>query len=140
MLFLICFIKYFVTCPDRPRVPRPPHFRCFEMTVTSIYHTIVIGPSQRPLPDNTQHSRQTDRHTPGRIRTRSPSHRAAADPHLRPRGPRDQLIPGILLVNHLIVFILRSLLEVSPTSTSMRSLFRLGVCCIANCMLCAYGQ
>ena len=41
---------------------------------------------QRPLPDNTQHSQQTDIPAPGGIRTRNPSKRAAVDPRLRPRG------------------------------------------------------
>jgi hypothetical protein len=31
--------------------------------------TAVYGPGQRPLPDNTQHSQQTDIHAPGGIRT-----------------------------------------------------------------------
>jgi len=34
-----------------------------------------IGPSQRPLPDNTQHSQQTDSHASGGIRTRNPRRR-----------------------------------------------------------------
>jgi hypothetical protein len=42
-----------------------------------------IGPSQRPLPDNTQLSQQTIIHAPCGIRTRNPSKRAAADPRLR---------------------------------------------------------
>ena len=33
----------------------------------------------------TQHSQETDTHTPGRIRTRNTSKREAADPRLRPR-------------------------------------------------------
>jgi len=33
----------------------------------------VIGPSQRPLPDNTQQSQNTDIHVPWGIRTRNPS-------------------------------------------------------------------
>ena len=47
--------------------------------------------TQRPLPDNTQHSQQTDTHASGGIRTRNPSKRAAADPRLRPRGHWDRL-------------------------------------------------
>jgi hypothetical protein len=39
----------------------------------------VIGQSQRPLPDNTQHSQETDIHAPGGIQTRNPSKRATAD-------------------------------------------------------------
>jgi hypothetical protein len=43
----------------------------------------VIGPLQRPLPDKTQHSQQTNIHAPGGIRTRHPRRRPAADPRLR---------------------------------------------------------
>ena len=43
----------------------------------------VISPTQRPLPDNTQQSQKKDIHSPGEIRTRSPSKRAAADPRLK---------------------------------------------------------
>ena len=46
----------------------------------------VINPSQRPLPDNTQHSKQTNIHAPGGIRTHNLSRRAAEDLRLRPRG------------------------------------------------------
>jgi len=51
----------------------------------------VISPSQRPLPDNTQHSQQTDIQAPGGVRTYNLSRRAAADLHLRPRGHWDRL-------------------------------------------------
>jgi len=50
----------------------------------------VICPSQRPLPENTQHSQQTDIHAPSGIRNKNPSKRAAADPRLRPRGHCDR--------------------------------------------------
>ena len=59
---------------------------------TQTYHTRqdssgqVISPSQRPLPDNTQHSQQTDIHATGGIQTRNPRNRGTADPQLRPRG------------------------------------------------------
>ena len=56
----------------------------------------MISPTQRPLPDITQHSHQTDIHAPGGIRTRNPSKREAADPRLRPRGHRDQLTSTII--------------------------------------------
>ena len=46
----------------------------------------MISPSQRPLPDNTQHSQQTNIHAPGGIRTHNLSRRAAVDLRLRPRG------------------------------------------------------
>jgi len=48
------------------------------------------GLSQRPLPDNTQLSQETDIHAPGGIRTRSPNNRVAADVRLWPRGLRDR--------------------------------------------------
>ena len=46
----------------------------------------MIRSSQRPLPDNTQHSQQTNIHAPGEIRTYNLSRRVAADLRLRPRG------------------------------------------------------
>jgi len=48
------------------------------------------GLSQRPIPDNTQRSQETDIHAPGGIRTRSPSKRVAADLRLWPRDLRDR--------------------------------------------------
>jgi hypothetical protein len=50
----------------------------------------MISPSQRPLPDNTQHSQQTNIHPPGGIRTHDPSRRAAVDLRLRTRGYWDR--------------------------------------------------
>ena len=37
-----------------------------------------MSPTQRPLPDNTQHSQETGSHAPGGIRTRNPRKRTAA--------------------------------------------------------------
>jgi len=37
----------------------------------------MISPTQRPLPDNTQHSQETGIHAPGGIRNHNPSKRAA---------------------------------------------------------------
>ena len=50
----------------------------------------MICTSQRPLPDNTQHSQQTNIHAPRGIRIHNTSKRATADPLLRPRGHWDQ--------------------------------------------------
>ena len=50
----------------------------------------MIGSSQRPLPDNTQHSQQTNIHAPGGIRNHDLSRRAAADLRLRPCGQWDR--------------------------------------------------
>jgi hypothetical protein len=49
----------------------------------------VISQTQRPLPDNTQHSQEADTHVAGGIRTRNPSKQTAADPRLRLRGHWD---------------------------------------------------
>ena len=57
-----------------------------------------MGPLQRPLPDNTQHSQLTDIHAPGEIRTCNPSKRPATDPCLRPLGHRDRQCIYIILI------------------------------------------
>jgi hypothetical protein len=53
----------------------------------------VINPTQRPLPDNTEHSQETNIYAPGGIRTHNPSKRAAAVSRLRPRGRWDRYQP-----------------------------------------------
>jgi hypothetical protein len=63
----------------------------------------VISPSQRPLPDITQHSQETDIHALGGIRTHNPSKRAAADPRLRPRGHCDRHGIALPLLFRLLV-------------------------------------
>ena len=78
----------------------PTHCRCRGSLLPLITLTLTphsIGqpctrdrPSQRPLPDNTQHSQERDIHAHGGIRTRNPRNWAAADPRLRARGHRDQ--------------------------------------------------
>ena len=52
----------------------------------------VINPSQRPLPDNTQHSQQTNIHDRGGIRTHNLSRREAENLCLRPCGHWDRLV------------------------------------------------
>ena len=66
-------------------------FNCSRALVGSGLLCASDGPSHRPLPDNTQHSQQTNIHAPCGIRTRNPSKRVAAYSRLRPRGHRDQL-------------------------------------------------
>jgi hypothetical protein len=63
----------------------------------------VTSSSQRTLPDNTQHSQETDIHAPGGIRTHDPSKRAAADPLLRPDGHWDRPINLVLLLLLLLL-------------------------------------
>ena len=67
--------------------------RSHSQTHTTVSRTpldVWSAPSQRPLPDNTQHSQQTDIHTSGRIRTHNLSRRTAVDPRLRPGGHWDR--------------------------------------------------
>ena len=57
----------------------------------------VISPTQRTLPDSTQHSKQTDINALRGIRTHNPSKRVAADLRLRPRSHWDWLFVTFLL-------------------------------------------
>jgi hypothetical protein len=50
----------------------------------------AINPSQRPLPDNTQHTQETDIPALSGIRTRDPMMQAAADPRFIPHGQWDR--------------------------------------------------
>jgi hypothetical protein len=67
----------------------------------------VINPTQRHLPDNTQHLQETDSHTPGGIRTRNPSKRAALDQSHRPRGHWDRQL--LCIVIHIIVNVISTI-------------------------------
>ena len=49
----------------------------------------VISSSQRPLPDNTRYSQQTNIHAPGGIRNHDLSRRTASELRVRPRGHWD---------------------------------------------------
>ena len=62
----------------------------------------VISSSQRPLPDNTQHSQQINIHALGGIRTHDLSRRAAPDLRLRPRGHWDRLLAAIVRNNSVV--------------------------------------
>jgi t-SNARE complex subunit (syntaxin) len=64
----------------------------------------VISPTQRPLPDNTQHSQETDIHALGGIRTHNPSKRAAEHP--RPTGIGDKIIIIIIITIIIIIIII----------------------------------
>ena len=51
-----------------------------------------MSPKLRHLPDNTQHSQQTDIYVHCGIRTHNPSKTVAIDTRLRPRDHRDSLV------------------------------------------------
>ena len=92
-LFLLSFLPSFISFD--PCIP----IHCTWKVIVAIFHTHSVGllwtrdrpPSQKPLPDNTQYPQETDTHSPGGIRTRNPSTRAAADTSLRPRRHRYRL-------------------------------------------------
>jgi len=65
----------------------------------------VISPSQRPLPDNTRHSQETNIHAPGVIRTCNPSKQAVADPFLRLGSEQVTLQQAIFLATRRILFV-----------------------------------
>jgi len=50
----------------------------------------VISPSQKPLPDNTQQSQDTDIYARGGIQTRISTKQMAVDPDFRQRGYWDR--------------------------------------------------
>jgi len=64
-----------------------------------------ISLSQRPLPDNTRHSQETNIHGPGVIRTCNPRKRAVADPCLRLRSQQVTLQHAIFLVTRKILLV-----------------------------------
>ena len=70
-----CFLSWH----HSPYLPGPPQCRGFTITHknTTLLRTIsglVTSPTQRPQPDNTQHSKETDIHAPGGIQTCNPGH------------------------------------------------------------------
>jgi hypothetical protein len=88
---------------DSPCGPEPPDCQCFKITLTG--HTTVgrnlwtrICPSQSTLPDNTQHSKETDTHIHGGNRTHNPSKRTALYSLLRPCNHRDRLCSWLFRV------------------------------------------
>ena len=91
---LWCVRIFLFTMAQQPYWAKAPLSRIHDHTQT--HHTRedssgrVTSPTQRPVPNNTQHSQQTDIHAPGGIQTRNPSKRAAANPRLRPCGHWDQ--------------------------------------------------
>jgi hypothetical protein len=65
--------------------PGPPHYPGFTITFGYTKPNPAgrfISPTQRPLPDNTQNSQETDIHVPYGIRTRNPSKASGRRPTL----------------------------------------------------------
>ena len=95
-------IFFYVVQFSAQRGPWPPHSRGFSRSHIMTRHSRqdssgrVISSSQRPQPDNTQHSQQTNIHGPGGIRTHDRSRGAAVDLRLRPHGHWDRLLTTLL--------------------------------------------
>jgi hypothetical protein len=87
------------------------------------------SPSQRPLPDNTQHSQQTDIYAPGGNRTYNPSNRGEADPRFRPRGHSNWLK---YINKYLHNYILQHLSPILCASYSELFAFYCHVCRLAS--------
>ena len=66
----------------------------------------MIGQSQRPLPDNTQHSQGTDIHAPAGIQTRYTSKPAAADTRHKLRGRWVRHKQGLVPLIKWLVFVM----------------------------------
>ena len=81
---------------DSPQCARASSFLRFldhtqrRTTVGRISFGRVISSLQKPLPDNKQHSQQTNIMPTGGIRTHDLSRRAGADLRVRPRGHSDR--------------------------------------------------
>jgi hypothetical protein len=86
-LYAIDFLSLLWRCgPTRAMALSCLKFLAHTQTHRSRYESSgrVISSSQRPLPDNTQHSQETDIYALGGIRTHSLSRRKGADPSFRP--------------------------------------------------------
>jgi hypothetical protein len=93
-----------------PRGPGPPYCQRFTI-ILKTHHTRYdssgrgISPTQRPLPDNAQHSQRTEMHALGGVRTHNPSMRAAEDTRPTPYGHWDrpvyQTIPHLPKLRYL---------------------------------------
>jgi hypothetical protein len=101
ILYIIIIIIIFSGSAAQRRLWPPRHTRF-------LYHTQrrakvartplgrVISSSQRPLPDKTQHTQQTNIHAPGGIRTHYRSRRATVNLRLRSRGHWDRRLGSSL--------------------------------------------
>ena len=94
---ILTYSHFFYHGTTAPSGSGPPHYRGFKITPQT-HHTRhdssgrVISPTQRPLPDNTQHVKQANTHVPGGIRTHNPSKTATTNPHIRSGGHWDRHI------------------------------------------------
>jgi hypothetical protein len=119
--------------------PRSPRYPGFTITLCPLHSVVssgrVISPTQKPLPNNKQHSQQRDIQTHGGIRTHNPTKGVAAEPHLRPRGHWDKpTVCSSLSKNmsastlcHVVAAPPRPLLSASPTAPRRTPFCRIAV-------------
>jgi len=83
------FLPHGATIPSGPGFP---NYRGFTLTLIYTHQTRldssgrVTSPTQKSLPDNTQHSLETDIHAPGGIRSHNCCRQTASYPPLRLRS------------------------------------------------------
>ena len=105
--FLLLFFFYFPVAL-RPNAGHGLHILEVSGSHTTTHHSRqdssgrVISSSQRPLPDNTQQSLQTDIHAPGGTRNHDLNRRAAAELRLRPRGKWNRLLVYLPIKIHVL--------------------------------------
>jgi len=111
---VLCPVTFFPLGSIAPCEPLAPHYRGFKIIHNQTRDTRydfsgrVIGPMQRPLLANTQHSQHKDIHAHGGISTQKPSKRATAGQCLRPRGHWDRLSAAIRCLPHRKHYFLKS--------------------------------
>jgi hypothetical protein len=106
-----------------PSVPGPPQLRQSQITHSEAQQSQgflwTTSSLQRLLPDNTQHSQQTDIHAPGGIRTHNLSRRASADLlRLRPHSHWEWLQTYINICK------IKTVTKVQKTELTLRSPLR----------------
>ena len=114
MLRLLCYVMlcYVMLLAHQPPVGQGLLIHEVSRSHTTTHHSRkdsfrrVKSSSQRPLLENIQHSQQTNIHAPGGIRTHNLSKRAAADPHLRPRGHWDRR-SGYVVTLYIIICVFK---------------------------------
>jgi hypothetical protein len=123
----------FAVLPSSTCSPQVSRLFIFTWSHLDTYHSRQdssgrgIGPSQRPLPDNT--NTVQDIHAPGGIRTHDPSKRSAADLRFRPHGHWDRCKICYWQQSRFILVILCNLVSV-----------HLKLCCVTEFLLLITGH
>ena len=98
-------------------------------THTQYYSVRMISPTQRPIPDNTQHPQKKDIHASCKIRTLNPSKQAAADPRLRTLGHRHHFRPQM---QNWILYPLNWVTQIEDLETTIKPYSYLTHCALTH--------